>query len=127
MTCLKGSNCLYMHPDSPVPGHEYIRPGQKRKGRKSKPRGGQIFSALVAATALSSFATIADSAAVAEDTFGFQMEPPTQVAPSLISDQEFVGSSFAPKEYVGSSFVPLSSPTAGVPSALMRLGFPSAR
>ena len=54
--CLKGDDCKYLHSDEAVPGFNYERPRPKGRGRgnkKVRARGGQVFSALVAATALS--------------------------------------------------------------------------
>ena len=87
MACLKGADCKFMHPDSPVPGHSYSRPKGRGRGRKARPRGGQVFSALVAATALSTFGTVADTATVADDTLGFRMD-----------SQVHAGSSFGPDD-----------------------------
>ncbi len=73
--CLKADQCAYLHSDQPIPGHVYSQPKSKSRGkgnRKARPRGGQMFSSVLAMGAvLTGLAAVPTASSL--DTFGFSL------------------------------------------------------
>ena len=67
-----------MHPNAPIEGHKYLQPKAKAKSKKSRARGGKLYSCvgsmMLAAAVVTGAASIPQQAEAFDDDWGFSLD-----------------------------------------------------